>query len=300
MRRTLTLAALLLATLAAPAQLRIEVTVPSKTPLNGHLILVIAKPEEKSEKSSRRPRPDEPRFQLGEDYESAQGFGVDVEGLAPGKPIIIDAKTIGYPVPNLDSLPAGDYQLQAVFNVYEQFHLADGRNLWLPPDQGEGQHWNRKPGNPYNQPVTLHIDPKSSTPIQLTLDKVIPSLAGTDEDPVHLAANPATSKWLKFVRFRSEKLSKFWGRDMYLGAWVLLPEGYDDHPDARYPLVVYQDHFHAAFGAPMPFNPISRATPKYDPNMVTNSSRTGPQVVSPTSSSSTSRTPTLTTTTPTT
>jgi hypothetical protein len=253
MRRLVLLAATLAAATIAQAQLRFEMTVPSTEPLHGHLVLVIDRPTEEGAKQGNRPVP-EPRFALREDYESAQGFGVDVDGLAAGKPIVIDAKSVGYPLENLSALPAGDYVVQAVFNVYEQFHLADGRTLWLPPDRGEGQHWNRKPGNPYSAPVKMHIDPKSSTPLKLTLDKVIPPIEGTDDDPVQMAAKSPAGKWLKYIRFKSEKLSKFWGRDMYLGAWVLLPDGFDEHPDARYPLVVYQDHFHANFGAPLPFN----------------------------------------------
>src|SRR3984885_11883039 len=245
------LAAVLFIAAGAHAQLRLEITVPSSAPLHGHLILVIAKAAEKSDDS---PTP-EPRFQLEESYESAQGFGVDVDNVAPGTPIVIDSKTAGYPLEDLKALPAGDYLVQAVFNVYKQFHLADGRNLWLPPDKGEGQHWNRKPGNPYNAPVKLHLDPASGTPVKLTLDKVIPPIEGTDQDPVQIAARSPAAKWLKFIRFRSDKLSKFWGRDMYLGAWVLLPDGFDEHPNARFPLVVYQDHFHAAFGASQPFIP---------------------------------------------
>jgi len=50
------------------------------------------------------------------------------------------------------------------------------------------------------------------------------------------------------MRFKSAKLSQFYGRDMYLGAWILLPDGFDEHPDAHYPLVVYQDHYHAGIG----------------------------------------------------
>lgn len=249
MRSALILATSFLFAASAFGQ-RIEVTVPSGTPLHGHLILVVSKPEQK--KAGGRAE-SEPRFQLEESYESAQGFGVDVDGLAAGQPIVIDAKTVGYPLESLAALPAGDYVVQAVFNVYEQFHLADGRNLWLPPDKGEGQHWNRKPGNPYDAPVKLHFDPASHTPIKLTLDKVIPAIEGTDEDPVQIAAKSPGAKWLKFVRFKSEKLSKFWGRDMYLGAWVLLPDGFEEHPNAHYPLVVYQDHYHAGFGAPLPF-----------------------------------------------
>ena len=54
------------------------------------------------------------------------------------------------------------------------------------------------------------------------------------------------------MRFRSEKLSNFWGRDVWLGAWILLPDGFDEHPDAKFPLIVYQDHYHAGLG-PVPF-----------------------------------------------
>ena len=110
-------------------------------------------------------------------------FGPIAENLAPGASLVIDTKTFGYPRRSLADLDPGDYYVQAVFNVYEQFHLASGKNLWLPPDKGEGQHWNRKPGNPYSVPVKLHLDPSSSTPIKITLDKVIDPIEGTDQDP---------------------------------------------------------------------------------------------------------------------
>ena len=60
-------------------------------------------------------------------------------------------------------VPAGDYYVQAVLNIYETFHRADGRTLKLPMDQGEGQHWNRKPGNLYSEPAKVHFDPASGT-----------------------------------------------------------------------------------------------------------------------------------------
>ena len=237
----------LCAVTSAHAQ-RIEVTVPSTAPLRGHLVLVIAKKDQP-----------EPRMQMSENYQSAQAFGVDVDGLAPGQPIVVDAKTFGYPRKSLSDLDAGDYFVQGVFNVYEQFHLETGKTLWLPPDKGEGQHWDRKPGNPYNAPAKLHLDPKSTATLKLTLDKVIPPIEGTDQDPAVIAAKDPGAKWLKYMRFKSEKLTKFWGRDTYLGAWVLLPDGFDEHPDAHYPLVVYQDHYHATSG------PAFVAT-KPDPN----------------------------------
>ena len=156
-------ATILAATAAIGHAQRIEVTVPSTKPLTGHLVLIFAKNDK-----------EEPRFQLGEDYQSAEGFGVDAENLAPGQPIVVDAKTFGAPRKSLKDLEPGDYTIQAVFNVYEPFHLASGKTVWLPPDKGEGQHWNRKPGNLYNKPIKIHFDPSSAQPIKLTLDQVIP------------------------------------------------------------------------------------------------------------------------------
>ena len=216
---------------------RIEVSVSAASPLTGRLILVFAK--------SGKP---EPRMQMEETYGSAQAFGVDAEALAPGKPIVVDAFTFGYPRRSLADLDAGDYFVQAVFNVYEEFHLASGKTVWLPPDKGEGQHWDRKPGNFFNQPLKIHFDPKSKDTVRLTLDQVIPAIEGTPEDPMVMAQKEPESKWLKYMRFRSEKLSRFWGRGVYLGAWVLLPDGFDEHPDAKFPVVVYQDHYHAGVG----------------------------------------------------
>ena len=233
-------AGVLVAGTAASAQ-RVEVVVPGTAPLHGHLVLVFAKDAES-----------EPRMQMSEDYRSAEGFGVDVDGSAPGTPIAVDTATFGYPRRSLKDLDAGDYYVQAVFNRYELFHLASGKNVWLPPDKGEGQHWNLKPGNAYNVPVKMHFDGKVASTIKLTLDKTILPIEGTDEDPEVIAKREPAAKWLKYMRFRSEALSRFWGRDMYLGAWVLLPDGFEEHPQARYPVVVYQDHYHAGFG-PVPF-----------------------------------------------
>jgi hypothetical protein len=220
---------------------RIEVTIPATKPLTGHLILIFAKKDQP-----------EPRLQLSENYLSAEGFGVDVANLKPQRPIVVDAKTFGNPRRSLDDLDAGDYYVQAVFNVYEPFHLQSGKTVWLPPDKGEGQHWNRKPGNPYDSPVKIHFDPKTGETIKLTLDQTIPPIAGTDEDPEVLAGQAPADKWLEYMRFRSPVLSRFWGRDVYLGVWILLPDGFDEHPEAHFPLVVYQDHFHPGLG-PEPF-----------------------------------------------
>jgi len=219
--------------------LRFEISFPkaaSATPLDGHVLLLVSTRDQ-----------DEPRFQIQEEFaESQQAFGVDVDGLAPGTPAVIDATSFGYPSPSLAHIPAGDYYVQGLINIYDTFHLANGHTVKLPPDQGEGQHWQTKPGNLYSKPVKMRIDPKSDQVIRIALTEKIPPV----EDNLPKVED---NQWVKHVRIESELLSKFWGRPTYLGAVVLLPGGFDEHPNARYPLIVEQDHYHRELSLPTGF-----------------------------------------------
>jgi hypothetical protein len=159
-------------------------------------------------------------------------FGLSVLDWAPGKKMVLDEKAFGWPAERLSGLPAGDYFVQVVLNRYETFHLGDGRILKLPPDQGEGQQWASKPGNLYSIPVTVHWDPAHPGETALKLDQIMPP-----------KTRPADTEFVKHVRIRSELLSKFWGRDVYLGAHVLLPAGFGAHPQAHYPLMVFHGHY---------------------------------------------------------
>ena len=51
------------------------------------------------------------------------------------------------------------------------------------------------------------------------------------------------TEFVKHVRIRSELLSRFWGRDVFIGAHVLVPKGFDSHPQVRYPLMVFHGHY---------------------------------------------------------
>ena len=207
--------------------LRFEISYPKDMapgPLDGRVMLVVSNNDKA-----------EPRYQISFTAESQQAFGVDVDSLAPGSPAVVDGSTLGYPLESLSGIPAGDYYVQAVLNIYETFHLANGKTVKLPPDKGEGQHWQSKPGNLYSKAEKVHLDPGSDQTLRISLTQKIPPLK---EEP-ELAGN----KWVKHVRIRSEMLSRFWGRDVYLGAVLLLPDGWEEHPQARYPLIVEQDHF---------------------------------------------------------
>lgn len=192
----------------------------------------------------------EPRFQINEGLKAQLVFGIDVEGMKPGDEIVIDEKAFGFPVKNVADIPAGTYYAQALINRYETFNLKTGHTVKLPPDRGEGQQWNRKPGNFYSTPVKVELDPSKSETISLKMDQEIPPLE-----------EPEDTKYVKHIKIQSDLLTEFWGRPMTLGAHVLLPEGFDEHPEAKYPLMVFHGHFPSDFGG-------FRTDPP-DPNMDT-------------------------------
>jgi len=210
----LLLSAALFAQPKSPA--KFEVSWPKAS--DGRLLLIVS--------TSASP---EPRSAVSEGLGTQQIFGVDVESARSG---VIDGSSPGYPRANLSGIPSGDYYVQAVLNIYETFHRSGGRTLKLPMDQGEGQHWNRKPGNLYSEPVKIHFDPAAAASVRIELTKTIP--------PIEPAAD---TKFIKHVRIQSQLLTAFWGRPMYLGAIVLLPDGFAEHPDAHYPVIYSQGHF---------------------------------------------------------
>lgn len=73
---------------------------------------------------------------MNEGYTSAQGFGVDIENMAPGMPIVVHDSILGYPRDHLRELDPGDYVVQAVFNVYEQFHSGRRQDCLAATRQG--------------------------------------------------------------------------------------------------------------------------------------------------------------------
>jgi len=179
----------------------------------------------------------EPRFQVRPGVNAIQIFGVDVDGLQAGSGVRFDGSVFGYPIANLSDLAPGDYVVQAVFHRYETFHLSDGHTVKLPMDRGEGQQWNRAPGNLYSTPRRISIDPANDTTISIALDQVIPAI-----EP------PTDTEYVRHVRIQSKLLTDFWGRPMFLGAHVLLPQGFDEHPDAHYPLMIFHGHFPSDIG----------------------------------------------------
>jgi hypothetical protein len=220
------LAAGLLISTACHAQ-TITVSFPasqSAKPLDGRVLLLL----------SNDPS-NEPRMQIDDTPKSQMVFGVTVDGWKPGEVLTIDDNAKGYPRASLRDVPPGEYTVQAVLNVYQTFHRADGKTIKLAPDRGEGQHWNIAPGNLLSKPEKVRIGP-GAKPIHVLLDGVIPPIPPLPD-----------TKYIRHLRIQSALLSKFWGSPVYLSAIVMVPEGFDTHPQAHYPLIIFHDHFVSGF-----------------------------------------------------
>lgn len=225
-------------------RLRFGVVFPeerSKAPLDGRLLLLI------SADGAR-----EPRLQVSDSPNTQLIFGINVDGLKPQEAAIFDKNVFGYPLKSSADIPDGEYYVQALLHRYETFHRADGHTVKLPMDRGEGQQWNRAPGNLYSTPRKIFIDPQKDDLIKIVLDQEIPAIP-----------EPEETKYIKPVKIQSKLLSKFWGRPMYLGAQVLLPEGFEKHPEARYPLIIFHGHFPYTFSGFREMPPDPNLKPEY-------------------------------------
>ncbi|MDZ7738922.1 MAG: alpha/beta hydrolase-fold protein [Bacteroidales bacterium] len=195
------------------------------SPEDGRLLLFISKENEP-----------EPRYQTSAGYSSQQVFGMDVEKWK-GESRLIGSGIFGYPIADLNDLPPGEYYLQALLHKYESFDLSTGHTVKLPLNRGAGQNLRRAPGNLYSKPVKLNIDPQEKQVIDLVLTEVNPPIE-----------QPEDTKYIKHIKMQSELLTEFWGRPVYLGAHVLLPEGFDEHPEAQYPICIFHGHYPHDFG----------------------------------------------------
>jgi hypothetical protein len=207
---------------------RFEVTYSTAAhagPLTGRLVLIV----------SKRGEP-EPRLTIGP--QGPAMFGVDLEQVSPAQPVIVDERAVGYPAP-LSSLPAGDYFVQAIVNVYDRVQRASGPAVWLPLNDGTIEFFNTAAGNIYSDVQRVRIGGGETVKVAMT--KVLSA-----------PTRPSDTEWVKRVTIRSEKLSTFWGRPIQIHATVLLPKGYAQNPNVRYPAVYALGHT-----VPFSFNPDS-------------------------------------------
>ncbi|MDQ6829458.1 MAG: alpha/beta hydrolase-fold protein, partial [Gemmatimonadota bacterium] len=184
-------------------------------PVTGRLIVLL----------SKRDQP-EPRF-LASPTGPAM-FAIDLDQLKAGTAAIVDDHALGYPG-SLSAIPAGDYYAQAIINVYEQAKRSDGHTVWLHLNDGNIETFASAAGNIYSDVQKVHVGDGGE--IKITINHLIAA-----------QPRPTDTDWIKYVRVQSDRLTKFWGRPTYVNAVVLLPKGYAEHPNVRYPVVYPLGH----------------------------------------------------------
>lgn len=206
-----------------------EITYDSKLGLegyNGRLLLMITKDSLK-----------EPRFQINDSNDTGIIVGKNVQQWKPNQKESFNSSLKAYPIEELDQLKSGTYFVQALFHKYDTFNLSNGHTVQLPMDQGEGQHWNTSPKNIYSKPIKIEYNKHGKSPIEILITEEIPPI-----EPIK------DSKYIKHVKIKSELLSEFWGRPMYLQANVLVPHGFNKESKTQYPLMVFHGHFPKTIG----------------------------------------------------
>ena len=260
-------------------------------PVTGRVLVIVS-----------RTNDEEPRLQAddGGVTDTPPFWGMDVADVQPGELMTLDGgpDVYGYPLESLGQLPAGDYYVQALLNVYTTFHRSDGSVVSLHLPQGDGNDLFVSPGNLVSTPTLLHLDPAVGGTFDLQLDQVL-----QPDDPVPPGGtaqqgNPPDTAHVKHIKIKSKLLSTFWGQPMYIGANILLPRGYDDHANRKvhYPAIWQQTHF--PFGNPFGFREdlgnafsqfwvsadaprviavaIRHETPYFDDSYAVNSANLGP------------------------
>ena len=218
----------------------IEVTFNNKLSnesFDGRLLVMISKDGSK-----------EPRYQINDTKDTGILVGKNVENWKSGNVEGFNSKTLAYPIENLGELDNGEYYIQALLHKYETFNLSNGKTVKLPMDQGEGQHWNTSPKNIYSKPIKINF--KKNTTVKIEITEEIPPIEPEKD-----------TDYIKHVKIKSELLSKFWGRPMYLQANVLIPKDFKKESKTRYPLMVFHGHFPKSIGG---FRTSPPTAPKKD------------------------------------
>ena len=195
---------------AAPSQhaffhVALDRSFPS--PVSGRLLLFIAPPSDDGSKVDMNMMAPE----------SVYIAAKEVPRLAPGDSIDIDADDLVFPRP-LSLASPGNYRVQAVLDVRHSYNYVG-----------------REPGDLVSGVIAVDL-PFSASPA-LTLAQVVP------DPPDPLAQRPDVAAALKPLDFVSPVLTRFWGRDIHMRAWVLLPPGYQTHPKDHYPAVYFTHGF---------------------------------------------------------
>ncbi|KAI4624808.1 uncharacterized protein J4E87_005288 [Alternaria ethzedia] len=156
----------------------------------------------------------------------------------------------GWPNVSLSDIDPGTYSVQAFLTRYETVTRSDGSKVSVRFPCGDGAPNVNGYGSLKTPLQDVEISEGGQT-IELTFNNItaVENFAGKEIGGCN-QGNYEDTDTLKHIKIRSKKLSKFWGRDMYVGANVVLPSGYDAaDKKTQYPVIYNQGHWPAGEGA---------------------------------------------------
>jgi hypothetical protein len=205
----------------APAGLQFEVALPDRSVAansgrqltraavrSGRLLVVLGRPPAR-----------EPRFSIGQTGKHAPPvLGRDVDALVPGAGVLLDGHSAIFPLAHLRDLQPGAYAIQALLHTNVDLNTPNA------------------PGDLYSPAETVHLDPAKGGTVRLELSDIVP------EETL-----PPDSELIRYIKVRSQLLSEFHRRPIYLRAGVILPRGFAHDPGRRYPVRVHIGGYGARF-----------------------------------------------------
>jgi S-formylglutathione hydrolase FrmB len=134
-------------------------------------------------------------------------FARDVKGWRPGEVVVVDRTDLGHPAA-LNRVAKGTWTVQAVMDVTPDCH-----------------RFTQAPGNVWTVTRSVALDPASTGPVKLKLDRV------WREPPFK------ETERVKLIEVESKLLTAFRKRPTRLRAAVLLPASHAKEPARKYPVV---------------------------------------------------------------
>ena len=135
-------------------------------------------------------------------------FAQRVENWRPAEPLRFEPPPeFSYPEP-MGGLSAGSYSAQAVLGINRETRTVV-----------------TAPGNGISKAKRFRHDPDNPRSLRLRIRRTIPA------PPLR------EGEQLRYVRIKSDRLSRFYGRDVYMRAAVGLPQSYINHPTRKFPTV---------------------------------------------------------------
>lgn len=177
----------------------------------------------------------EPRGSIGNTGMSVPPvIGADAHEPKDGLIATLDSRNELFPIESLSKLKPGKYSVQAAVHL--------NRDLNFP----------NAPGDLYGPVIDAELIPNVGGVVTLEVNKRI-----ADE------SLPADTDRVKFLKFPSKMLSDFHGRPMFLRVGVVLPQGFNDEPERKFPLRVHIGGYGTRFTAARGMGSRGPTEPKF-------------------------------------